>query len=128
MYFKDLLNCTCLGVKSLHHYFRVFKKNNPCSGCQISLLFLFRDANFSQRSTCLGAFWESRDEPDTPFGHWSAPPPPGQRLFVDYKSHFAQFGSKVMTRFQLVAHHFQFVMTGNKLIGYNLSGINANTD
>ena len=54
--------------------------------------------------------------------------PPGQRLSVDYKSHFAQFGSKVMTRFQIVAHHFRFVMTSNKPIGYNLSGISANTD
>ena len=33
-----------------------------------------------------------------------------------------------MTRFQLLAHHFRFVMTGNKPIGYNLSGISANTD
>ena len=55
-------------------------------------------------------------------------PLPRQRLSVDYKSHFAQFGSKVMTRFQLVAHHFRFVMTGNKPIGYNLSGISANAD
>ena len=54
--------------------------------------------------------------------------PPGSDFLLIINHISRNFGSKVMTRFQLVAHHFRFVMTGNKPIGYNLSGISANTD
>ena len=52
-----------------------FLKKNTCLGCQIALICLFRDANFSPRNTCLGCFFESMDEPDTPFVN--RVPPPG---------------------------------------------------
>ena len=78
---KDPLNCTCLGVKLLHHYlFRVLKKKkNPCLGCQIPLLYLLRDANFSPRNTCLGCFlwvhgraWHPLFSFEWPSGSWSS--------------------------------------------------------
>ena len=56
--FKSSNSCTCLGAKLLHNYlFRVEKrKKNTCLGCQIPLLYLFRDTNFSQGNICLGYF------------------------------------------------------------------------
>ena len=43
-------------ITVLHYLFRVEKRKNTCLGCQIPLLYLFRDVNFSPGNTCLGCF------------------------------------------------------------------------
>ena len=62
--FKSSNSCTCLGAKFPGQNYCTIrptclglkKEKNTCLGCQIPLLYLFRDTNFSLGNMCLGCF------------------------------------------------------------------------
>ena len=60
------------------------KNKNPCLGCQIPLLYLLRDANFSPRNRCLGCFLRVHGWAWSPLLSFECPPPvsPGYYYFI----------------------------------------------
>ena len=107
---------------------KIESKKSNYGSLLLMLKYLFRDANFSPGNMCLGCFFESMDEPNTPSCHSSGPRWLGKKAWtqcaLDYVCWLPLRNHKSFTffNFRLVLFpHISFFPWKQKHLLYNLA-------